>query len=373
MNMNHPPIKRLAVTGNPFFLARHRQLTAAMRKHIADVVEVPVEKSVFEKMKWLVQDGISGRIRLPLRQSIKMRMQAFAKQPSTFQELSALTATQIKTSNPTPELVLQLFSMSSPAGAAGVPYAHYIDITMAMAKRAWPEWAPFESDSEYGKWLELEGATYRRAERVFTFSEATRRSVIQDYGASASRVLTVGAAGHYDGASRQPRRYGNRAIIFNGSDFDRKGGDRVLAAFEIVRQRFPDASLTVVGCAAVKEYPGVRFEGKITRQHLFSLFDESDVVLAPTRLDVLPGFVLEAMSRGVVPVLSDADSMSEIITDGLEGHIVSPPVPALLADRICTLFGRNDRLSAMGAAARTRVTRSWNWDTVAQSMITSFV
>jgi glycogen synthase len=369
--MDKLPMTRLLIAGPPFFLARHRQLTAALRKRIANVAELPIKTSRLEKATVLMRDGIAGRIRPPLRECLKRRLQSFAKKPSTFLQLSKLTANQIKASEPRAEFVLQLFSMSSPAGAAHVPYAHYIDITMAMAKRAWPAWAPFQSEAEFEKWIELEGATYRGAERVFTFSEATRRSVIEDYGACAKRVVAVGAAGHYDGVGQRERTYGNHAIIFNGSDFERKGGDRVLAAFEIVQQRFPDASLTIVANTAIKQRRGIRPAGKITRQHLFSLFDTSDVVLAPTRLDVLPGFVLEAMSRGVVPILSNADSMNEIIKNGVEGYIVSPPTPLLLAERISDLFENKALLTSMGAAARTRIETSWNWDAVAQAMIAS--
>jgi glycosyltransferase involved in cell wall biosynthesis len=217
----------------------------------------------------------------------------------------------------------------------------------------------------------MEGAAYRGAERVFTFSEATRRSVIEDYGASPKQVVAVGAAGHFDGVGPHDRTYGRQAIIFNGSDFERKGGDRVLGAFELLQERFPEASLTIVGNTGVKERPGVRVAGKISRRQLFSLLDTTDVVLAPTRLDVLPGFVLEAMSRGVVPILSDAESMNEVVTDGVEGYVVSPPSPRLLAERIGSLFGNKALLCRMGTAARTRIEASLNWDAVARAMTTS--
>jgi hypothetical protein len=123
--------------------------------------------------------------------------------------LSGVTARRIKARYPSSEFVQQLFSVSSPAGATGVPYAHYIDMTMAMVKRAWPAWATFKSESEYEEWIELEGASYRGAERVFTFSEATRRSIIEDYGAAAERVVVVGAAGHYDRVAPEERPYGS--------------------------------------------------------------------------------------------------------------------------------------------------------------------
>jgi glycogen synthase len=168
--------------------------------------------------------------------------------------------------------------------------------------------------------------------------------------------------------------YGSHAIIFNGSDFERKGGDRVLAAFAIVRERFLDASLTIVAHTALMEGNGVRMAHTVTRQDLLSLFDKTDVVLAPTRLDVLPGFVLEAMSRGVVPILSDADSVREIITDGTEGYIVSPPTPELLAERICDLFEDHHLLLRnLGTASRKRIEKSWTWDAVAQTIVESLV
>jgi glycosyltransferase involved in cell wall biosynthesis len=129
--------------------------------------------------------------------------------------------------------------------------------------------------------------------------------------------------------------------------------------------------LTIVGKAAMKERPGIHLAGNIARHDLFSLFDKSDVVLAPTRLDMLPGFVLEAMSRGVVPVLSDADSMNEIIKDGIAGYIVSTPEPAILARRICSLFEDSTLLARMGMAARKCVEASCTWDSVAQVMTNS--
>jgi glycosyltransferase involved in cell wall biosynthesis len=357
----------MLVAGSPFFLSRYRPLTTALQKRIASVTELPVEQSAFSKVAFLVRDSIAGRLRPPFRSCLKTRMQVFAKKPSTFQDLSWRMANCINSIEPKPEFVLQIFSMSSP-GVSGLPYAHYIDITMAMAKRAWPAWAPFESDSDFQAWMEMEGTAYRKAERVFTFSQATRCSVIRDYGVPENRVVVVGAAGHFDKVAQHERTYGSRTIIFNGSDFKRKGGDRVLRAFELVQRRFPDASLIIVANSGVKGRQGIHVAGKVTRDRLFSLFEAADVVLAPTRLDVLPGFVMEAMSRGVVPILSDAMSMNEIVTDGLDGYVVSPPTPELLAERICGLFDNRALLPRMGAAARARIQACWNWDAVACSM-----
>jgi glycogen(starch) synthase len=362
---------RLLVVGDPFFLSRHRPLTEALAKDLATVRELPIaEDWSVREVAYLGARFVSGRLWPPTRANLSAARQRFRKEPATFSRVSRLAAEAI--SKRDEDFVLQLFSLSSPAaGDARIPYAHYIDMTMAQVRRAWPLWAPFDRERDYDEWIAREGASYRAAARVFTFSEATRRSVIADYGADPARVVAVGAAGHYRDVGSATRSYGNHTLVFNGSDFERKGGDRVLAAFRIVRDRFPDATLTIVAHTGLTSEPGVREAGRLSRAELFDLFDRTDVLLAPSRLDVFPGFVLEAISRGVVAVLSDAESMDEIVTDGHDGSVVSPPSPENLAARTIALFEDVDSLRALGAAGRERVVREWNWEAVARRIIDS--
>jgi glycosyltransferase involved in cell wall biosynthesis len=363
---------RLLVVGDPFFLSRHRPLTESLANRLAMVREVPIAEGwSLREVTYLVASFVSGRIWPPTRVNLSAARGRFLKRPSTFGRVSRLAADTIAKER-AGAFVLQMFSLSSPAtGDARFPYAHYIDMTMAQVRRAWPVWAPFDRKRDYDAWIAREGASYRAAARVFTFSEATRRSVIADYGADPARVVAVGAAGHYYDVGSTTRSYGNHTLVFNGSDFERKGGDRVLAAFRIVRERFPDATLAIVAHTGLANEPGVREVGRLSRAQLFELFDRTDVLLAPSRLDVLPGFVLEAISRGVVAVLSDAESMDEIVTNGREGSIVSPPSPENLAARTIALFENVDELRAIGTAGRERVVREWNWDAVAVRMIDS--
>lgn len=363
---------RLLVVGNPFFLARHRPLTLALGRRLSSVKELAIEeKSRAREAAYVAQAFVTARLWPPTLDALRAARGRFRKEPATFARISRRAARTIAKA-PDHDLVLQYFSMSSPATEASPSeYAIYTDLTMAQARRSWPPWAPFDSERGYAAWTALEARTYRDAVRVFTFSEATRRSVIADYGADPARVVAVGAAGNYDEASRDDRTYGNRTLVFNGSEFERKGGDRALAAFRLVRARFPDARLTIVANSRIADEPGVRVAGRLGRAELFALFDATDIVLAPTRFDGFPGFVLEAMSRGVAAVLSDAEPMNEIVADGRDGYVVSPPTPERLAERIVALFENEALLREIGTAGRERVTRDWNWDAVAARMLDS--
>ena len=366
---------QILVVGDPFFLARHRPLVDALRQRLgAEAVdELPIRGgSTVPKAAYFARSLLLGRLWPPTRATMRDRLQRFSKEPASFTRTSRSAARRISDFRPSPRLVLQLFSMSSPATSKpALPYAYYLDMTMALVRRHWPQWAAFDSESRYERWIALEGESYRGAERIFTFTEAARRSVIDDYGAQPERVVAVGAAGHYKNVAEGERGYGNRTIVFNGSEFERKGGDRVLSAFRLVRERYADATLTVVAHAGLAREPGLRSLGNVPRADLIELFDSTDIVLAPTRLDALPGFVLEAMSRGVVPVLSDSVAMREIVVDGIEGYVGSPATPELLADRVCALFADEERLRSFGKAARARVGRDWNWNAVADKMLAS--
>jgi glycosyltransferase involved in cell wall biosynthesis len=363
---------RLLVVGDPFFLSRHRPLTEALAKRLAAVRELPIaEGRSVREAAYFGTRFASGRLWPPTRANLGLVRQRFRKEPSTFSRLSRLAASTLAQERDV-EFVLQIFSMFSCApGDAAYPYAHYLDMTMAQARRRWPAWAPFDRERDYAAWIALEGASYRGAARVFTFSEAARRSAIADYGVDPARAIAVGAAGNYREAGSSERTYGNRTLIFNGSEFERKGGDRVLAAFRLVRERFPDAELTIVAYSGIVDEPGVRDAGRLPSAELFDLFDRTDVLLAPTRHDAFPGFVLEAMSRGVVAVLSDAEPMDEIVNDGRDGYVVSPPTPEKLAARVVELFEKPDLLRELGAAGRERVVREFNWDAVAGRMVDS--
>jgi hypothetical protein len=60
--------------------------------------------------------------------------------------------------------------------------------------------------------------------------------------------------------------------LFNGSDFDRKGGDLVLAAFQKVQQVLPKAKLIVIGKRLSIQPDGIINPGKISSSAMRDLF-----------------------------------------------------------------------------------------------------
>jgi glycogen(starch) synthase len=364
---------RIAVVGEPFFLDRHAGLLEALRKRVRAVDRIPlVDRPLLHAARFALGEVLRGAAWTPSPGTLRRLRDRFEKDPATFVRRSRISERMLAAATQKPDLVVQIGSLWSPnLSGSALPYAHYIDVTTAMVRRYWPQWLPYDRDATLEAWLSLEGASYRGAFRVFTFTRAARDSLIRDYGVDPERVATVGTAGHYGPTSMETRSYGGRRIIFNGSEFERKGGDLVLAAFRMLRERVPDAALRIVGTRNVPPQQGVDVLGNVSRDVLYRVMAESDVVLAPSRFEGIPGFVLEAMHYGAVPILSDAVGMSEIITDGDEGFIVSPTTVDRLVDRVEAVLRDPALARRLGSAARRRIARYMDWDAVVDRMLRS--
>lgn len=99
-----------------------------------------------------------------------------------------------------------------------------------------------------------------------------------------------------------------------------KGGPTVVAAFERIRQSYPEATLTVIGDGlGLRDGPGIietwlAPEGKPCRRCALSLKGKSHC--PPTRSDILPLILIEAGYFGVPSISSNIQAISEWIAHG---------------------------------------------------------
>ena len=99
------------------------------------------------------------------------------------------------------------------------------------------------------------------------------------------------------------------------------------------------------------------------RVHFLGALDDVRPVLGAVDVFVLPSLAvesfsnaaLEAMSMGRPVILSDIGGAREMISDGVEGYVVSPTeLPARLPALIAALYSDRRKRQQMGAAARNR-------------------
>lgn len=153
-------------------------------------------------------------------------------------------------------------------------------------------------------------------------------------------------------------------------------------ALEEVVSSFPNVLLLVTGdggdhadeiraaATSGKASAHIRMEGfqKDLRDH----YQASDLLVAPSRVEGLSNAVLEAMACGLPALLDEACGNSDVITDGIEGCIREIHSAGGLAQAIVTLLADRERLKAMGARARARVTSDFSLERMAEAYETTY-
>jgi glycogen synthase len=361
-------IKNILVTGESFFLDRHQFLFKALSNHFEQLHFAPRQSEWYEaKLPRIALKGL-----LTLRTgSLSKANAVFQKNCTTFVLKSRRAEQSIHQLNEQPDLVFQVFGTYSPFWQpSNIPYVIFLDYTTALAERNWSTWATFLSDRARQKWFECERLAYARATHIFSMSQVVKTSLIEDYEIAAQKITVVGSSGDFQEPYSGEKNFGSHQILFNGSDFERKGGNLVLAAFRKVRQIVPDAKLIVVGKTIDSDETGVVNLGYIkSRSEMHQLFLESDLVVAPAYCDPFPTFLMEAMNYGVPCITSNRDGMPEIVEHGVSGVIINRIASEQLADEIIELLSNSKKLASMSQASRSRIQTQLNWDYIASQII----
>lgn len=101
-------------------------------------------------------------------------------------------------------------------------------------------------------------------------------------------------------------------------------------------------------------------------QALMKLFD---VIVLASRREGLPKALLEAMLQGVVPIVTQAGGMPEVVRDGVDGIVVPIENPQRLADAMADIIKDNGKLSHYRASAKNRILDKFSIrDTVQQTL-----
>jgi glycosyltransferase involved in cell wall biosynthesis len=268
------------------------------------------------------------------------------------------------------DVILQLGCVFAP-GRLGRrrAYVLYLDSNLILNHREWPPAIPLGRTALAG-WVRLERQVYERAQHIFTMSDWARNSMLDDYGIDPSRVSTVGAGTNLVPAELPERDWSDPVALFVGLEFDRKGGRELLAAWPSVSERVPGAKLWIVGTRGEhREEAGITWFGRIAADELRSLYARATVFVLPSRYDMFPHVLREALGSGLPCVTTNTGAISEIVRDKVDSLLVPPRDVASLATALTEVLSDPGRAQEMGQAGRARVLEQDSWESVARRMM----
>lgn len=242
---------------------------------------------------------------------------------------------------------------------------------------------------------------------VMGCSEHITKLVSGRFAESSLRYFTVGNG--IDALDMRPiERHGNdsRRLLFVGRVSPEKGVHTLIEAMRSIVDRFPDATLDVVGGRSqlprgylvdisgdplVREltrfYHGedrgayaraldrmvadnalqdnVAFHDAVPYHAVSNFYARANVVVNPSLSESFGRSLIEAMAFGLPVVATAVGGMPEIVTHEREGLLVEAERPAALAGALLDLLERPERAAEMGRAGRKTVEERFTWDRIA--------
>lgn len=234
---------------------------------------------------------------------------------------------------------------------------------------AHPEWFAWREGLRRRVMTKL---TARKAVKIITVSDFSKREIVRHLGVSQSKVEVI-----YSGATRlattAPAEGGgdDAPVLFVGSIFNRRHIPELLAGFEEVAARHPNARLELVGhnrtqphvdvdalVAQSRARERIRVRSYVVDEELALLYGQARAFVFLSSYEGFALTPLEALGAGIPVVLLDTDIAREIY--GPAATYVDRPEPARIAGALeRALFDDVERARVLDAAAAQIERYSW--------------
>ena len=280
------------------------------------------------------------------------------------------------------DLILQVGATFHAPKIEGLPLLLFCDSNIQMAREGigtgYSEAAVLR-EHEIEKIHARESLVYADADYIFTMSHYLSDSFAEHFGVPREQMSTLHCGPNVDVDNlvfSPDDKAADPTILFVGRDFHRKGGDILLAAFEKLRARVPNAKLVMIGNTPKSTPPeGVTmlgFQSRDTASGASAMdmsFRSAHIFCLPTRYDAFGTSFVEAMGYALPCVGPNAWAVPESIADGETGLLVPPEDPAALAEALARLIEDPERAAEMGRAGRERALAQFSWTDMIDTML----
>ncbi len=181
------------------------------------------------------------------------------------------------------------------------------------------------SDAVRAQAVEGERIFTDRCDLIWTNTPYTS-GLLQKSGVDPEKIRVLTPPGNFPELNSGERDWSRKKILFVGRNWEVKGGDHLVRAFEILRKTERDASLTIIGCdppESVGEIDGVECLGYLSmdapseRSRLLEEYRTSTVFCMPSNLESTGMVFMEAALAGLPVIMRRIPETDALYPDDL--------------------------------------------------------
>lgn len=147
----------------------------------------------------------------------------------------------------------------------------------------------------------------------------------------------------------------------------------IIQAFAIVSEKFPEASLNLVGDGTEHErmiglanhlkLKNVKFPGRVPNGSIYNYLDKADIMVSMPKYDNMPVSILEGCAAGLLVISSNVGGVPYIISDEENGILTQPGDSQALADKILEAIDHQETSIQIMENAKESV-KQYDWSRI---------
>ncbi len=220
--------------------------------------------------------------------------------------------------------------------------------------------------------------TFAAADRIICYTETEKEELI-DIGIKPEKIIVIHNGIDTTLFVPSDRSYlEKKHLLWIGRYAKGKGVEYLIEALNILKQKHPEITLTLVGKGPDKDKiikqihnfdltNNVVLKDFIPNSEIVQLYQQSSIFVLPSLEEGVPRTILEAMSCGIPVVCSRLPQLVDIVEGS--GFLVPTKDPLSLADSISTILSDPELAAKMSTHGRQKVLTNHSWlDTVKRTV-----
>ena len=218
---------------------------------------------------------------------------------------------------------------------------------------------------------ELERLAIARATKICYPTPWAKKSAVDYYGKNASDVDVIEFGSNVPEKNPYKQKKDAKCcnLLFVGTNWNMKGGDKVLDVYHKLKERNLNCKLTIIGSTPdfaidgpeIIVYPTLDKSLKEDSEHYISILEEADILLAPTLFDCYGIVYCEAAAYGIVVLTNNVCGVSYVVKNGKTGYLFDVNTPSYVwAERIQEII-ISRKIDKLSRNARKEYEQRLNW------------
>lgn len=210
-------------------------------------------------------------------------------------------------------------------------------------------------------------AVYRMATFIVSVSAACREDVQRVFQTPERKCLVLhnSLGDPLPGLRLDQTQSAQHKVVCVGRLHPTKGQDTLIRALAILKQLVPDIAVEFIGdgpfrenCLQLARELGVEdacsFEGDLHHDEVLNRMALANATVVPSRSEGFGLVNIESLAVGTPVVASCVGGIVEVIRDGVDGFLVPPDNPEVLAEKLLSLLSNSHLRRTMSRNARER-------------------